>query len=161
MKKIIAILIIILSCACSTTKSKTDNSFKSDISVKTAEFDVVQVPIVSEGDTLILNELRFYTIHSALNSIHMISGIYGDPNMELEGRYQSNLPQMIWHNKEILDNDELYTISACGTETGTAYFASIAVFDSKNKDCLSYTHPDHQELIDFFVSKMYKLANKR
>ena len=161
MKKTIAILMIILNCACSTTKSKTDNSFKSDISLETAEFEVVQVPIISESDTLILNELRFYTIHSARNSIQMISSIYGDWNMQLDGRYQSNLSQMVWKNKEILNNNELYTISACGTETQTDYFASIAVFDSQNKDCFNLTHPDRQELIDFFVSKMYILVDNR
>jgi hypothetical protein len=159
MKKIITVLILIMSCACSTPKSKTDNSFKRDISVKTAEFGVVQVPIISDSDTLILNELRFYTINSALNSIKMMSGIYGNSNMELEGRYQSNLPQMVWKNKEILNNDELYTISACGTETATAYFASIAIFDSEKRDCLDNSHPDRQKLIDFFVSKMYVIAN--
>ena len=159
MKKIITVLILIISCACSTPKSKTDNSFKRDISVKTAEFGVVQVPIISDSDTLILNELRFYTINSALNSIKMMSGIYGNSNMELEGRYQSNLPQMVWKNKEILNNDELYTISACGTETGTEHFASIAIFDSEKKDCLDNSHPDRQKLIDFFVSKMYVIAD--
>ncbi len=81
MKKIITVMILIFSCACSTSKSKTDSSFKRDISVKTAEFDVVQVPIISEGDTLTLNELRFYTINSSLNSIKMMSGIYGKSNM--------------------------------------------------------------------------------
>jgi len=156
MKKISTVLILIISCACSTSKPQTDNSFNRDISFETAEFEVVQVPIISEGDTLILNELRFYTIRSALNSIQMISGIYGDRDLELDGRYQSNLPQMIWKRKKILNNDELYTISACGTETGTEYFASIAVFDSQNKDCLQLNHPHRKELIDFFVGEMYE-----
>jgi hypothetical protein len=159
MKRIISVLLLTVIFACSTSKSKTDHTFNRDITVETAEFGVVQVPILSEGDTLVLNELRFYTITSARDTSSMMSSIYGKSTAKLEGRYQSNLPQMIWKNKGILDNDTLYTISACGTETGTDYFASIAVFDSRNKDCLDSSHPDRQKLIDFFVSKIYKLAN--
>ena len=159
MNKIIVLLILILISACGTTKNPTRAFYKNYFSPETAEFEVVQVPIVSNSDTLILNELRFYTIRSSMNSIHMLTSMYGNHDKEYRGRYQANLPQLIWENKDIFQNGELYTISACGTETGTEAFASVAVFDSENNDCLMIDYPNRQAFIDFFVSKMYKLAH--
>jgi hypothetical protein len=113
--------------------------------------------MISEKDTILLNELRFYNISSARNTIQMITDTYGNSDIELDGRYQNNLSQRLWKSKKILDNNKLYTISASGAENGVDYFASLVVFDNENRDCLIEIYPDRQAIIDFFVDKMYPI----
>jgi hypothetical protein len=151
MKKTISILILFLICSCSSTK------IKSNFESRKVSYEIVEVSMISEKDTILLNELRFYNISSARNTIQMITDTYGNSDIELDGRYQNNLSQRLWKSKKILDNNKLYTISASGAENGVDYFASLVVFDNENRDCLIEIYPDRQAIIDFFVDKMYPI----
>jgi len=153
MKRTITILLLTIMCSCQTSLQK----------VRTAnpEFEVVQVPIVNQNDTIILNELRFYRISSAVNFMQLFYDEYGKWDLVIDGRYQSNVPQLIWKDIKLTDDHETYTISTCGTETHTKYFASVVVLNKEDIDCLSLEYPKRQIIIDFLVSKMRSLGSSK
>ncbi len=124
------------------------------------EFEVVEVPMVVDNDTIIVNELRFYEIANALQSMQLNYDKHGKWNSVINGRYQSNVPQLIWTNVKILNQNETFTVSACGTETMSEYFSGIMVLDENNRDCFSENHPNRDQLIAYFSSNMRNLKSE-
>ena len=149
---ILSIFISMLIAGCGSTKQKKEEA--------KIEFEVVEVPMVVENDTIIVNELRFYEIANALQTMQLNYDKHGKWNTEMNGRYQFNVPQLIWKNVKLLDQNQNFTVSACGTETMAEYFSGVMVLDENNRDCLSENHPNKDELIEYFASNMRMLKSE-
>jgi len=146
---ILTLFISILIIGCGPAKQKKQEA--------NLEFQVVEVPMVVDNDTIIINELRFYEIANALQTMQLNYDKHGKWNSLIDGRYQSNVPQLIWTNVKLLDQNETFTVSACGTETMKEYFSGVMVLDENSRDCLSDNYPNKDELIEYFSSNMRNL----
>lgn len=142
-------MLILFSCilSCSTSKNITDLK-------PSTNFEIIKSPSAFEKDTLILSELRFYKIQSALDAMKLMYLNYGKWSKKNQGKYQENIDQIVWNNVKLLENNENFTVIASGTETLSDYFTSLIVLDSSNIDCFNEDHPLKDRLIDLFTSKM-------
>jgi hypothetical protein len=136
------------------------NSIKPNINEVKGKPNIIKVAIVKNKDTTKINELRFYKISSAINTMQLLFDNYGKWNNEINGRYQKNIPQLIWKNIKIIDSINNYTIVASGTETRYNYFATIMIFDTSNNDCLDNNNPNRLKFMEYFSNKMSQLNNK-
>ncbi|MCB0461681.1 MAG: hypothetical protein R2816_01690 [Flavobacteriaceae bacterium] len=148
--------LFLLGSALSCSSSKEAVDLKPLI-----DFDTVQTPLVLNNDTILVNELRFYKIQSALDAMKLMYLNYGEWNEKIKGRYQENINEIIWSKIKLLDSDENFTVIASGTETLSDYFAILIALDSKNNDCLADEHPYKNELLELFTSKMKTLDKKK
>jgi len=155
MKRILLLILLTLLYSCKSS------SFSNTSKKASQGFEVIAVPILSENDTVISNELRFYQITSALNGMQLMYDEFGKWDMKLDGRYQHNVPQLVWHNISLPNSSKIYTIAASGAETKNTYFASIAVLDSNNMDSLKPEDPNSQLLISYFTTKMKELGDSQ
>ncbi|QIE58660.1 hypothetical protein G5B37_03515 [Rasiella rasia] len=150
---LLLIFSLILSC-------KPSNSINTKADRK-VDYEVVQVPIVQENDTIISNELRFYEITSALNSMQLMYDNFGKWDLTLAGRYQHNVPQLIWKNVDLIGNGNKYTISANGTETTSDFFTSFVILDQKGNDALTEKNESRNAIIDYLRLRMRKLGSAK
>ena len=144
------IMFIVIIFGCKPTE-KTHKQLKRELG-----YEVVRVPIVSGNDTIISHELRFYKIQSALSSMSMMYDLYDKWNTSYDGRYQTNVPQLVWENVTIPNSDKSYTISASGTETETNFFSNLVIYDNSNQDCLDSNYKGREELIEYFTIEISK-----
>tara|TARA_R100000935_G_C2743736_1_gene126937 strand:+ start:108 stop:599 length:492 start_codon:yes stop_codon:yes gene_type:complete len=151
MKRILSISLICLLLSC-----KSGNSINQKV-----EFNIVQVPIIQENDTVISNELRFYKISSAFNSMQLMYDNYGDWDMNLSGRYQGNIPQLVWKDVNLIDDGKTYTISASGKETLEDFFTSFVILNANGLDALSEKNQSRELIVDYLKSRLKKLGNKK
>lgn len=149
MKKILWVLLSIIILSCST--SKIDNKKNKP------EFEIVKTQIITNNDTISINELRFYKIHSAFDGMMLMYHNYGEWDTKINGKHQNNVTRFVWENVQLLDeNSASFTVIADGTETLNQYFICLMVFDSEENDCFNENHPQRDQLIDLFVKKMNK-----
>ena len=153
MKNLVIILTLLLISACSGKQVLLQ---KKD---KNAHHEIHETPIIVEKDTFLISELRFYKILSAKDSMKMMYEHHGEWNKRLEGKYQSNIDQLVWENIDLLGNEERFTVIADGTETESNYFASIMIFDANNTDCLNNSYPQRSELLNAILEKMRQLSS--
>ena len=72
------------------------------------------------------------------------------------------LPILVWEKRKLIESqNELYTVSTNGTESRKEMFASVIVFDSKNRDCLSGNSIEKDLLINFFASEIRNLSSNK
>ncbi|MFK2820851.1 hypothetical protein U0L90_12045 [Flavobacteriaceae sp. LMIT009] len=122
---------------------------------KKKTYEVVQVNLVSDNDTITFNELRIYKIKHSFEVSEILYNKFGDWDEYTIGRYHPHVPQLIWRNLILVGttNKEFF-VSTCGTETMTEYFSSVIVLDQNGIDCFSNGYPLRQELIDFFITEV-------
>ena len=151
MKKHITFILVISIFTCSATKEVGDVKPYTD-------FKIVNVPIIVENDTVLLNELRFYKIQSAMDGMKLMYQNYGQWNKKINGMHQQNINKIVWENIKLIEGDnKTFTVVADGTETTSNYFACLMIFDSDENDCLMAEHPYKEKLIKLFVDKMGKI----
>jgi hypothetical protein len=151
MKAIVAILIIsVVTISCKPT------------AMINTDYKVVEVPVIYENDTITSYELRFYKIGSSTNSMQAMFDNYGKWDTRLEGRYQENIPQLIWENLKFFETaHSSFTVSASGMENNSQFFSSFQVFDEDGKDCLEPGHPARSFWIRNFSEKIKTLGNPK
>lgn len=159
MKKVILILIVINYISCSSTK-KADHK-ESKIKSTSTEYGVTTNYAIVNKDTISFNELRFYKINSALDSMKSMYIEYGTWNNISNGLHQENITRKIWKNIKLFENDEKFTIIADGKESINEYFTSLIVFDSNGNDCFEENHPLKDKIVELFSQKIKKNKNKR
>ncbi|PKP14915.1 MAG: hypothetical protein CVU07_12425, partial [Bacteroidetes bacterium HGW-Bacteroidetes-23] len=114
MKKVILILIVINYISCSSTKKiqQKEDTIKST----STEYSIKTNYAIVDKDTITFNELRFYKINSALDSMKSMYIEFGPWNNTSNGLHQENITRKIWKNIKLFDNDEKFTIIADGKE---------------------------------------------
>ncbi|MEO8934366.1 MAG: hypothetical protein ABI295_08660 [Xanthomarina sp.] len=148
MRKLILSLLAVIILSCTSSK---EIPTKQEYS----EYEIVNTQLIVVSDTIYLNELRFYKIHSALDGMKIRYQNYGEWNKKIEGKHQQNMNRIIWENVKLIDNnDTTFTVIADGTETKTNYFACLMVFDSAGNDCFKAEHPYKETLTELLTNKM-------
>lgn len=148
MKIYIWALLMLLVLSCSSSKDIiTENN--------RPEFEIVKTPLIVEGTTSSVNELRFYKIQSALDGMKLMYLSYGKWTKKAQGKHQQNINRIIWSNVELIRGEnEKFTVIADGAETGTDYFACLIVYDSEGNNCFEAGHPNREKLTVLFSEKM-------
>jgi len=149
MKKIFIILFILNLVSCSSSKVAT---IKTDYK----GLKIVEKTEISHSVSINFNELRFYDIYSANDTMKLMYLNFGNWNSLENSSYMSKTQRKVWKNIKLFDTNEKFTIIADGTETKVEYFACLKIIDSKGKDCLKDEHPLKNKVIDFFFDKMKK-----
>jgi hypothetical protein len=143
------ILIFLISSCKPTAKLSTD-------------FKVVEVPVVIENDTISTYELRFYNIKSSLNTGQVMFENFGKWDQKLEGRYQENIPQLVWDRVTLIPTADMYfTVASSGAESQTEYFSSVQVINRNGEHCFAPDHPLRDFWIRYFSEKIKTLGNPK
>jgi hypothetical protein len=141
------IILISLVVACGATSTET--------TIKKPDFEVTQTLLITDTDTLTMNELRFYQIISAKDAIHMMHKLYGPSHKSIVGKHQNNIQREIWENITLFENNKAkFTVIADGTETRSNYYACLMIFDKNGRNCFVPEHPYYQRLVSLFSSYM-------
>lgn len=151
MKKTLIIVLILNFISCSTSKvDSTEMIYKTSFN----DLKIVKTSKVINSDTINFNELRFYKIDSASDTMKSMYLDFGIWNSQAKGLHLENMNRKVWENIKLLKNDEVFTIIADGTETINDYYACLIVFDSKGKDCFEEYHPLKDKIINLFNQRI-------
>jgi len=158
MRKTFLILLVLNFISCSS--SKVGNN---EIKMKTnfEDLNIVKTSKVVNSDSITFNELRFYKIDSALDTMKSMYLDYGIWDDQKTGLHQKNIDRKIWENIKLFEGDEVYTVIADGTETKDDHYACLSVYDSKGKDCFEENHPFKNKIINLFYGKMKENRSKK
>jgi len=180
MKKFILLILIgIGMVSCSSTKQvpneQDGNEIGAQLKVKTQNpnipyiykngsnrMDVNPILSVKADDSTYVNELRFNAVYSAMYTKKVMYDHYGKWDREIWPQ-EAKHPTLIWENRKLLESQEkLFSVAAYGTESRQELCASVMIFDSENRDCLTEKSETKDALIDFFASGIRDLStNKR
>jgi hypothetical protein len=86
MKKHLLFLILIVA-ACKTNLTNPQKKYP--------EFKIENIHILTEKETVSINELRFHRIKSAMNTIKLIYKNYGKWDKKITGKHQGNIKKFI------------------------------------------------------------------
>ncbi|MGM0635449.1 MAG: hypothetical protein ACQESK_05250 [Bacteroidota bacterium] len=154
MKRLFIILLVLNLTSCSSSK---------DITIKTnyEDLEIFENTKSSTTDTTNHNELRFYDIESAYDTMKLMYLDFGFWDEQKNSLYMPFTKRKIWKDITLFDNNETFTVIADGTETRKEYFACLKVIDSKGKDCLERNHPLKEKIISHFYKKMKESKKKQ
>ncbi|MCH8536004.1 MAG: hypothetical protein LAT51_13110 [Flavobacteriaceae bacterium] len=149
MKNIFVVLFIFNLISCSTSKVTMEATDYKDL-------EIIENTKIDSSDAINYNELRFYDIQSANDTMKLMYLNFGDWDGLEESSYMLNTHSKIWEDVELFDDMQTFTIIADGTETKVDYFASLKIIDSTGNDCLKDEHPLKNKLIHLFYNKFKK-----
>jgi len=99
--------------------------------------------------------IRYKPQGSALDSQAMLYNQFGKWHAIYTGIHHPVIPQLVWHKVKLRPkNNETYTVIASGTETMEAYFCTLMIFDSNDRDCLNPNNPQREFVIKWAHEKM-------
>ena len=154
----ITITLILFSCS-STTKvneKRCNSILKNDYKTILEE----KFESVVNNDTIFLNEVKYECVYTAMYIKKGMYDRFGKWNQEIypKGR---NHPILLWNNVKLFPNDTTeFIIAANGLENTKTIYASVLVFDKKNRDLLSDESVLKTKLIYYF-SDMIKTNNEQ
>ena len=69
------------------------------------------------------------------------------------------MPQLIWEDVKLFAiNNDKFTVVASGLETRTEKYASVMIFDTQNRDCMSMSYPLREKLIELLSNRLNDLS---
>ncbi|WP_271407473.1 hypothetical protein [Tenacibaculum soleae] len=162
----------ILSCTSSKTISENGNAV--GIRQKTSnpntpyiykngykDFEIKPTLTIRNNDSTYINELRFNAVFSAMYTKKLMYDKYGKWDKEVWPN-GAKRPILVWEKRKLIETqDELYSVATNGTESMKEMFASVIVFDSKNRDCLSENYHSKDSLINFFATEIRNLSSNK
>lgn len=157
---IFTIIIALLLISCSSTKIKTEKRCKLILKNDYKTILEEKLESVVDNDTIVLNEVKYECMHTAMYTKKGMYDRFGKWNKEIypKGR---NHPILLWNNVKLFPNDTTeFIVAANGLESVETIYASVLVFDKKNKDLLSDESEYKTKLIDYF-SEMIKTNNSK
>lgn len=160
MKYFLELLFLLLIPSILLTSCGTPKEVLNYYNMMDVEYQVVPVPIVTQGDTTYINELRFYNLVSARDVQIALYNAYGKWDDMYAGKYNPMINQLVWNKVNLLAQDTEYLLIADGEESGTEYFASVMIFNSENKDVLTQSNPNYTALVDKMVAVMKGIGNR-
>ena len=157
----IRVFILIGTCAilsCGTTKQANRVLDQEGVNFSAdREYSIVVDTVINYSDTFYTAELRIFKIKSSMDAMNMMYKNYGEWSGERKGKYQENISQLIWLNVDLNKDGKKYLVIADGTETMTAYFTSLIIFDSDTKNCFQHDYPERQKLLNLIMGNMRNL----
>jgi len=173
-KLIILTFIIIGISSCSTSKTISDNENGVENRQKTSNpntpyiykngfenFEIKPILTINKKDSTYINELRFNAVFSALYTNKLMYDKYGKWDNEVwpDG---ATLPVLVWNKRKLIESqNELYSVITNGTESEQEMYASVIVFDSKNRDCLTKISNVKDSLINYFSDEIRNLGSSK
>ncbi|WP_310993083.1 hypothetical protein [Aequorivita marina] len=152
--------LIILSCSSAKTNRKNEcpKIYKNNFSeIRNEKYETVY-----KNDTILFNELRFQCVYYSVFTHKVMYDNYGKWDKEI---YPSNSirPILKWENIDLFSNGKKYTIMTNGVENRKHIYASVMVFDSKNKDLLSETSTEKKAITTLFADliRSHDFENKK
>ena len=153
-------MLIILGCA-SSQKSVNDEKC-----LKFYEFSYPKITQEREGsssrnDSIIINEMRFECLSSALFTHKVMYDKFGKWNKEIYTS-RTNNPILVWENVDLYSSGKKYHIFTHGIETNLSMYGSVMVFDEHYNDLLSTNSSEKQSLTQYFTDmvKNLKMGNE-
>ena len=154
----ITIILILFSCS-STTKvneKRCNSILKNDYKTILEE----KFESVVNNDTIFLNEVKYECVYTAMYIKKGMYDRFGKWNQEIYPKGQ-NHPILLWNNVKLFPNDTTeFIVAANGLENTETIYASVLVFDKKNRDLLSDESELKTKLIYYF-SDMIKTNNEQ
>lgn len=176
MKQLILLILIgIGMVSCSSTKKvpneQDGNEIGVQLKVKTQNpnipyiykngfnrMDVNPILSVKADDSTYVNELRFNAVYSAMYTKKVMYDHYGKWDREIWPK-EAKHPTLIWENRKLLESQEkFFSVAAYGTESREELCASVMIFDSENRDCLTEESETKDALVDFFATGIRDLS---
>lgn len=109
-------------------------------------------PVV-KNDTLQINEVKFECVTTALFTRKVLYDHFGEWNKEIFRTTQSRLPELLWKDIQLFENDEKkFTVIARGVESSKTIYASIMVFDENRYDMLHQNSPYRDKIVELFAN---------
>ena len=154
---IITALILI---SCSSTKIKPEKRCKSILKNDYKTILEEKFKSVVGNDTIFLNEVKYECVHNAMYTQKGMYDRFGKWNQEIYPKIR-NHPILLWNNVKLFPNDTTeFIVATSGLESVETIYASVLVFDKKNKDLLSDESENKTKLIEYF-SEMIKTNNSK
>ncbi|MDX1828617.1 MAG: hypothetical protein R3342_03630 [Lutibacter sp.] len=169
MKKIIVLLLGIILIKCSSTieipkteKIKTKNPTTPYIYINGFnKVDIFPVLLINNNDSIYINELRFNAVYSSFYTKKVMFEKFGMWDKKIRPNNERH-PILIWKDRKLFENkNELFDIATSGIEKGGIIYASVIVFDSDNKDCLSVDSKIKDSIINYFSNGIKNLTNDK
>lgn len=154
LKKISMYVLVVLCCISCIGGKNTVTEERMKKSRPDLEYEIHSTELITGQDTVLMKELRYYKIRSALDGMVMMQQNHGENSKMLDGKYQSNIRSVVWETVGLLGDGVKYFVIVDGTETLKDYFVSIMVFDDNQKNCLSDSHPNKNQIIKHMVKAM-------
>ena len=161
-KKIFTITITftLILISCSSTSKVNEKRCKSILKNDYKTILKEKFQSVVDNDTIFLNEVKYECVFTAMYTKKGMYDRFGKWNQEIYPKGQ-NHPILLWNNVKLFPNDTTeFIVAANGLENEETIYASVLVFDKKNKDLLSDESEFKTKLIDYF-SEMIKTNNEK
>ena len=155
---IFTIITALLLISCSSTKIKIGKRCKSILKNDYRNILEEKFESVVDNETIFLNEVKYKCVHTAMYIKKGMYDRFGKWNKEIypKGKHR---PILLWNNVKLFPDDTTeFIVAANGLESAETIYASVLVFDKKNKDLLSEESEYKTKLIEYF-SKMIKTNN--
>lgn len=159
-KNIFTITITLILISCSSTSKVNEKRCKSILKNDYKTILKEKFQSVVDNDTIFLNEVKYECVFTAMYTKKGMYDRFGKWNQEIYPKGQ-NHPILLWNNVKLFPNDTTeFIVAANGLENEETIYASVLVFDKKNKDLLSDESEFKTKLIDYF-SEMIKTNNEK
>jgi hypothetical protein len=158
--RIFTIITALILISCSSTKKITEKRCKSILKNDYKTILEEKFESIVDNDTIFLNEVKYECVHTAMYTKKGMYDKFGKWNQEIypKGR---NHPILLWNNVKLFPNDTTeFIVATNGLESVETIYASVLVFDKKNKDLLSDQSEYKTKLIEYF-SEMIKTNNSK
>jgi hypothetical protein len=153
----IILLCLTLSFFCCSQKNQYGTKKASVINKYQQKYSITTFPIVTTKDTTSINEIRFFTIKSCADTHKMMYENYGLWTNKLDSEYLTHsFPRLVWSDLDLFGDGQLFSVITDGKESKDAYFASLIIVDSDNKDCLHKNYPNREKIIQLLSKKLFE-----
>ena len=118
---------------------------------RSLRFEIKPTLVVHGNDSTYINELRINRVPSAMYSGELMYSRYGKWDKEVWTKGGGLI--LVWEKRKLIESqNKLYSIATDGEENWEGMFASVVIFDLKNRDCLTETSEDRNSLLKYFKS---------
>ena len=157
---IFTIITALILISCSSTKNVTKKRCRSILKNDYKTILEEKFESVISKDTIFLNEVKYECVYTAMYTKKGMYDRFGKWNQEIYPKGQTH-PILLWNNVKLFPNDTTeFIVATNGLESLKTIYASVLVFDKKNKDLLSDESKYKTKLIEYF-SEMIKTNNSK
>lgn len=125
------------------------------------DFEIAPILTIQGNDSTYINELRFNAVFSAMYTKKLMFDKFGKWDKEIRPNNERH-PILVWEKIKLFDNkNKVYSIATYGAESMEGIYASVIIFDSKNKDCLTENNSEKDSIISFFPKGIQNLSSNK
>jgi len=153
MKNICTFIFVMILIGCSSQNTTIKKRMKR------SKIEIATFLTVQENDSFNIKELRFNRVTSAGSTQRMMFKKFGKWDREIRPNNEKH-PMLVWENLKLFESqNDLFSVAAYGSETYRKMYASIVVFDSKNKNCFNESYKTKDQLVEYFTKAMRNISS--